>query len=846
MAEQPTISPYGLIADTELAAEVLILSYAAGLEFFERYALSAARATQARVSVIADATLVSADPEIVRGAGRTYLDGRAVCPGNTAFHPKLLVIAGTEHATVAVGSGNLTLHGWHHNAELWSVLHASRDNGPIALRGISQFLRGLATAGVRVSHGVAAALERVALRLDALPADEGGVTVVSSVFAPILDQLPTGPVDELWLYAPFFDAQLAAVDRLVDRFEPHELTVCLQPSMTRIDGTNVIALLARHGGSAVAVKEDRYRHGKLVEWRVGEQRFALTGSPNMSGRALLRAVGRGGNCELGLIAAIPESLVPPLGETLHGEQLRAVVYRRIEESPPGLVLLSATTTDEGLRLLLRDPLDEAGRLQVYDAAVWSDRAPVPAAQTDLLIAGGEGGWLTGSAIRMRSAAGETSNEVFIADLSRVLRTSRPSAGRALTDSDQIFKDPKLFEQFLIDAHMLKPHLLPVAGATVPQNGEPPDQPISSAKPQSLEEYLDACASVLGERMLGFALGLPALPSGGPDGLDAFGGGLENGAAEEPDPDSAATMVIPSLSAYTEQRRRRFQRWCVQLAELTPLLVLVGRVLAVRLIARAAAGQLWADREDWTPLLGRAARSLATPGDAYPEERVAAASMGAVTLAILHSQIHRFSQWDPVTTTFTTTAAALAPLLGDVNTDRIAEYGTELAEAFGPALTPEGVRELLDELEHPPDPVDRAVALLATEHDLEARRRGKVVEYTDELQGDPQWKLLLAIGVAERAAPVAAIGRAPRGRVMAVWQPPRVSILHDAPKGIWGTVHRISDHLSPRLHAVTKEQLPTPELTWTVNEPLPATVAAALLGIGLDPKSPFAVQGSPAD
>ena len=108
MPDAPAIAPYSLIAETERAAEILVLTYTAALEFFERFAPSAARATQARVTVIADATMVSVDPGVVRAAGRTSLDARAVCPANTAFHPKLLVIAGAEHATVAVGSGNLT------------------------------------------------------------------------------------------------------------------------------------------------------------------------------------------------------------------------------------------------------------------------------------------------------------------------------------------------------------------------------------------------------------------------------------------------------------------------------------------------------------------------------------------------------------------------------------------------------------------------------------------------------------------------------------------------------------------------------------------------------------------
>ena len=836
MPDSPAISPFGLIADTDQASEILILSFTASLEFFERFALGAARATQARVSVIADATSVSADPAVVRGAGRTYLDARAVCPANTAFHPKLLVIAGPEHATLAIGSGNLTLPGWHHNAELWAVLNADRQRGSAAIRQATAFLRQLGPAGIRLSHGAAPALERVAERLDALAADEPGPRVVSSVFGPIIDQLPEGPVDELLLYAPFFDPDAEAVDRLVQRLQPSQLTVCLQPTMTSVDGGTLADVLARHGGHAKSVIEDRYRHGKLIEWREDDRRFALTGSPNLSRSALLRAVGHGGNCELGLVSDITATLAPPLGDTLHAHDLRAVARRRTDREQPAVVLLGATVTDEGLRILLRDPLDSEGRLQSYANGVWSDQVAVPGGGNDITIAGGDTGWLIGVAVRVRSAAGETSNEVFIADLSRVLRTSRPHAGRALTDGDNIFKDPRLFEEFLADAQLLKPHLLPTAGG-----GGRDGKGTAAARPrrpQSLEEYLDACASVLGDPMLHFALGLPALPGSGGDTLDAFGGGLEGEEGGEEDPEDATPLVIPSFTAYSDYRRRRFQRWCVQLADLAPSLVLVGRVLAVRLIVRAAAGQLWVDREEWTPLLGRALRSLAAPGEAYTEERAAAASMGAVGLAILRSQIRRFSRSDPVAPIFYTAARELQVLLSDVDPDRVAEYGNELVDAFGPAVAVDGVEDLLDEMAHPPDPLDRAVELLADEYDLEAHRRGSVIEYADELEGDPHWKLLLATGVAEPATPVAAVGDTPRGKILAIWQPPRFVILHKVPKGVWGAIHQIKDGLSPRLLAATREDLAPPEQRWSVNEPIPSDAADAVKSVRLDPEAPF--------
>ncbi|MGW7447630.1 hypothetical protein [Kitasatospora sp. NPDC054795] len=55
------------------------------------------------------------------------------------------------------------------------------------------------------------------------------------------------------------------------------------------------ALLRQHGGelrreARKSPYDDRYRHGKLIEWAVDGQRWALTCSPNLSAAALLRSV----------------------------------------------------------------------------------------------------------------------------------------------------------------------------------------------------------------------------------------------------------------------------------------------------------------------------------------------------------------------------------------------------------------------------------------------------------------------------------------------------------------------------------------------------------------------------
>lgn len=167
----------------------------------------------------------------MRRAGLQYRDARAVCPGGTAFHPKLLVCVGDGQARVAIGSGNLTMAGWHANAETWTVLRADADGGPDTLRAVSAFLRDLARSDIALSAGAPEALIRVADGLDELPADQPGPRLLHSLTEPIAEQLPAldDPVDELVLYAPFHDARLAGTKRLLDLTRPRKWTVFLHP-----------------------------------------------------------------------------------------------------------------------------------------------------------------------------------------------------------------------------------------------------------------------------------------------------------------------------------------------------------------------------------------------------------------------------------------------------------------------------------------------------------------------------------------------------------------------------------------------------------------------------------------
>lgn len=140
-------SPLTLLLTEEEAEEVLLLSFTLNLAFWERFALGAARSLGARVTVVGDARHVYVDTRSVRNASKTYLDGRALPRSGSAFHPKLLLIAGPDHVVAAIGSGNATLDGWHDSAEIWTVIRGERDGCPTTIEDLVRWLVAFAPRG---------------------------------------------------------------------------------------------------------------------------------------------------------------------------------------------------------------------------------------------------------------------------------------------------------------------------------------------------------------------------------------------------------------------------------------------------------------------------------------------------------------------------------------------------------------------------------------------------------------------------------------------------------------------------------------------------------------------------
>jgi hypothetical protein len=848
-------SPYALLDEVERARDVLVLTYTASLEFFERFALADARALGALVTVVSDATMVRADPVVVRRAGIQYLDGRAVCPQGAAFHPKLFVVAGEEEARVAIGSGNLTVAGWHANAETWTVLRADADGGPDSLRDVSAFLRGLVESPISLSAGTDAALTRVADGLDRLPADQPGPELLDSLTQPIAEQLPPSdePVDDLVLYAPFHDAALDGVRDLLERLSPSSWTVFVQPD-TVVDGPALERLIEERGGhlswisrrieqaDGGSVSDSRYWHGKLAQWRTsGGQTWAMTGSPNLSAPALLRPVGSGGNCELALIARTDDDLRPTEGEPPAAglAVLSGPTRDDVRESAP--VLLSAIARDAEVRVELTSPLSENGAFERYSAPKdrWTRTASVTAGRDRyrLDIAAAP----RGQAIRVHTDSGLTSNEVFVADPKRLARRQQHAIGKVRTDPGDVVRG-MLGSQLLYDIEQLRGSLLQ-AGATVrvprpkddDQREDEDGGELPVARPaagKTLEEFLEACDPVLGQRMTEFALVLPALPGVGvaiEEEVGTLDSDQDEDATEDAEePEEGGRSIRDELNDAGPDERERYRRFVERLISRSAQYPMLVRTLAVRTLFHSIAAGLWPD-EKWPELLAEALRALPAPGDEPNEwEQAAAASLAAVGLALLRTDVPLMSRRDENQMRYEQTAKALVEMLADRDPEKLLLLADELPGRLSGAPGAEAGEAAVVEAISPPRGAERAVRLLAEEHDIDAHVAGaETIIIEDELPGLPEPSMVTALYLADGPGPTFARATTCEGyRVLAAWCAPWFVVEKETKAG--KCMVRAWRLPGETLHALIGEPvLPQAEITSWAGAPRPDDVADLL-------------------
>ncbi|WNI14839.1 hypothetical protein [Actinacidiphila sp. ITFR-21] len=622
--------------------EALFLGFTVDLPFLEKVAIPVARGLLgARTAVIGDAAQSLYDPVDVRLAGRGYLHGLAGCRG--AFHPKVVLLIGEHACRLAVGSGNPTLSGWGGNDELWTVAETEDDASHALLADLADWLEELPSA-VSLDPWSADHLREIAALLTQrhIEAPDGPPAgpqprLLHNLRRPLVEQLPAGPVDELHAYAPFNDPAGEALRAVLDRLDPRETVLGLQPRWSSYDAAGIRAALDGRSARIRLLEESRTRHGKFVQWRIGDRLHALTGSPNLTRAALCSSTADGGNCELAVLAADTAALLPTEGGTtpvagLHG--------RTIRPSPAGArtpVLLGAKTDSAGLHVSLArgEPVPVLISMSPDGSpGSWTPVGPVPPGERAASFPRPE---VPGAAVRAGfvRADGSTAESPAVFVYSPVhcaRRDSADTAPRLRYDytAQQLFADERAARRFENDLLRLREFGV-AAGPSraAAATGTAPGATAVSGIDR-WDAYLADCRRMIGVPLTGLAFGglyldLPQPPSsrwtvsvvtgaddgglgGAPDdeedaedAEDADGDGTdEEDEGEEPggvEPGTAAAVVPPDQRAHCRGWARRWVR-SLRVPPGSPRDFAVGLLVAGLYVQLLAAGVWNEDDDGW--------------------------------------------------------------------------------------------------------------------------------------------------------------------------------------------------------------------------------------------------------
>ncbi|SCL44877.1 hypothetical protein GA0070606_0495 [Micromonospora citrea] len=631
-AAPPAVLHARLIPDAE---EVLVLTYTCDLSFFEDVCLRDAHAVRARTTVLFDAHHLTEGPR--RPGPADYLALPVVCKGAGAFHPKLVVIASETDTVVAIGSGNATASGWHHNAEVWTLMRGVGPTVPALFHQLADWLRRL-PEDVWMEDLGRDRLDRVAELLTTRPPDPGvdQPVLVTTALRPIIEQLPrpVGPAAQLAVAAPFFDPDAGALRRLVDRFRPQQVRLLLTRDV-QCDPDSLARVVKRVPDAVVSTPaSSRYHHGKVVEWWSSGQGWALTGSANCSHAALTRTMPAGGNCELGVVTPLTAPVVtveaaetvavsdlarlqvrqPSAPASTDAESLRVLGVRIFGDRVEATVLVGPAGTPprwlavNGLRL---DHDRETGRLHVY-AAVAPD------------------GWTAasdGEAVsHVTTDDGTECRGVLVTDVSAALsRIDRPSPLEH-TSLPQVVAD-SAHTAALFDALR---HLASVRPDRIPQAP-------TGGRRRQVENRV---ASAVGPALLRFALGLTdARTPTSADDEDIFEGtdpeaprssARRTRQAPHPGPPETLASVLDAL---TPQQRARLRRDVSALVDTSQDWPLPAKLAVTRLVLLLVAGGLWPDAPEWADLLYWVLVQLweAEQEESLDGEHAALATIGLVAL-----------------------------------------------------------------------------------------------------------------------------------------------------------------------------------------------------------------------
>ena len=333
-----------IISAAKDVTNAIILTHNIDFVFVESVVIPALRKCGSpSVSIFADADCAAQayqyQARVLAGLGRRYRVVPVAMRTGWRFHPKALLLAGPESATLLVGSGNLTFGGWRENGEIWFRYDSAEDGTRVfsAFRAYLHEVLGMCPGSETLSPEVEEAFDSSTRRWAEGMDEPGGllgrVGRGERLLQELVSVLGAGEVDELYVCAPYFDEDGEALRSLWRQLGSPRTRVLVQSERTNLpkaaaaDLDSSIVLRAatyRHrlvgGGDGEERVREAVLHAKFYAARRGDVVTVVAGSANCS-RAALTVGGPVGNAELmaRTTVAAAEFEKAFLGELIVGE-----------------------------------------------------------------------------------------------------------------------------------------------------------------------------------------------------------------------------------------------------------------------------------------------------------------------------------------------------------------------------------------------------------------------------------------------------------------------------------------------------------------------------------------------
>ena len=368
----------------------VITSYNVSFPFFEHVVLPRLRGVGCRhILLLMDAArfaeAVSHPDHRPHLAGACYTVLPVTAPG--AFHPKTLLLLGPTHGRVAVGSHNLTLSGFNHNAELTTAAatHVEPTSRRLAWETWRLIRRWLPSGAI--AEDAAKAVERLAPWLTtAPPALPDHAVLGGDAAAPLWDQLQDwvpAAIESIDVLGPFFDDKLELLHKLCSLGVPVRIGLipgqAVFPARRRdeLPGANYV-------NATELATAGRYLHAKAIRFRGPTQDVLVTGSANPSAPAFLG--GFRANVEAVVVSRIPRGEGPlGLDRLNEAPQLTAAEWEEVPDrvettkEPERPKVWVATT--EGRTIVLAEAVTNATVTLIGEADITLHEVSVLTPQT---------------------------------------------------------------------------------------------------------------------------------------------------------------------------------------------------------------------------------------------------------------------------------------------------------------------------------------------------------------------------------------------------------------------------------------------------------------------------------